>query len=109
MTGPPVRRSVAALTMGPAGPKPEDNVPKFYKWTVEIEVAAEWVADGFDLEDGVAVADLLLNGRLSHCRSDEVRGRIVKAPPRDEVLAEQGYGPAMARVKAARKAKRGAA
>lgn len=66
-------------------------MPKFYKWTVEISVAAEWVADGFDLEDGDAVAAMLLEGRLSHCTSAEVKGRILKAPDRKAILREQGY------------------
>lgn len=65
--------------------------PAFYKWTVEFSVAADWVADGFDLKDDDAVADLLLNGRLSYARCDEVKGRIVKAPTASEIAREQGY------------------
>ena len=65
-------------------------MPKFYEWTVKIRVTAEWVADGFDLKDGDDVANMLLSGRLSHCRSDEVIGAIVEAPDRDAILHEQG-------------------
>jgi hypothetical protein len=66
-------------------------MPKFYKWTVTLEVAAEWVADGFDFEDDDAVAAMLLNGRLSHCRSDEVRGKIITRPDPKAIRKEQGY------------------
>ena len=69
--------------------EPDPN--KFYTWTVELSVSAPWVADGFDFEDDDAVAAMLLEGRLSHCRSDEVKGRVVKAPPKAEIQYEQGY------------------
>lgn len=72
---------------------PESNPNVFYTWTVELSVSAPWVADGFNLEDDDAVAALLLEGRLSHCRSDEVKGRILKAPPAAEIAYEQGETP----------------
>lgn len=68
----------------------ESDPNKFYTWTVELSVSAPWVADGFDISDDDAVAALLLQGQLSHCRSDEVRGRVIKAPPAAEIAYEQG-------------------
>ncbi len=68
----------------------EADPNKFYTWVVEISVNAVWVADGFDLKDGDEVAELLLVGRLSHCRSDEVLGRVISAPDKDAIAHEQG-------------------
>lgn len=61
-----------------------------FKWTVEFEVDETWVADGFDLDDESAAA-LLLEGRLSHAYSHEVKARVVKRPPGDWVKQAQGY------------------
>ena len=63
---------------------------KFYKWTIELEVADTWVADGFDLADD-DVADLLLRGPLSNAVEGEVRGRVVRAPSPAAIRREQGY------------------
>lgn len=64
---------------------------RFYTWQVEFSVADLWVQDGFDLEDADQVADLLLTGRLSCARSDEVRARILLTPDADAIKREQGY------------------
>ena len=82
-------QAAPAITPG-RNPADEADPEKFYTWTVELSVSATWVADGFDFEDDDAVAALLLEGRLSHCRSDEVRGRVIKAPPEAEIAYEQG-------------------
>ncbi len=62
---------------------------KFYKWTVEFEVNAVWVADGFDLTDDRAHA--MLADHLSHAHGSELKARVIKAPDPDKVAREQGY------------------
>lgn len=65
-------------------------MPKFYKWTVEFEVAACWVADGFDLTDDRALD--MLSKDLGFANIDaELRARVVKAPDAKAVREEQGY------------------
>ena len=62
-----------------------------FVWTVEIEVAEVWVADGFDLTDERAHG--IMCRALSHARMSDIRCRVVKAPKREHVRAAQGYKP----------------
>lgn len=64
-------------------------MPKTYKWTIEIEVDATWVADGFDV-DSARIETWLMND-LTSATADEVGGRVIKAPGRAAIRKEQGY------------------
>lgn len=62
---------------------------KTYKWTIEITVNADIVADGFDLNDDgahnmVCTAYPFLLGH-------EVTTKIIKAPSVTSIKKEQGY------------------
>jgi len=62
---------------------------KFYKWTVEIEVAETWVEDGFDITDK-NILDRLGN-LLPYAYGHEFRGKVIAAPSAEEVSKCQGY------------------
>ncbi len=62
---------------------------KFYKWTVEIEVAAEWVADGVDLTS-TNMHDIM-TGAFPHVYSHEIKCKTTSAPPNEEIAKEQGF------------------
>jgi len=62
--------------------------PKTFKWTIEIEIAECWVADGFNLTNDQAQD--MIEQRLSCATSDEVKARVVKAPTKDALAAAQG-------------------
>lgn len=62
---------------------------KFYTWTVEIKVAAPWVADGFNLTDERA-KDMVMED-LSWAREDEVRVKVLTAPGYTDIRKEQGF------------------
>jgi hypothetical protein len=62
---------------------------KFYKWTVEFEVNAVWVADGFEMTDDQARS--MLAHRLAFAHGSELKASVIKAPNPDEVAREQGY------------------
>lgn len=66
---------------------------KRYKWTVEFEVDAVWVADGFDMTDERAL-DMLAHD-LGYATSDELGAKVKKAPSRAAILREQGYSEAL--------------
>lgn len=63
---------------------------KFYKWTVEFQVADCWVADGFELTDERAL-DMLSNDLGWAHIDSELRAKVIKAPSQDAIRAEQGY------------------
>lgn len=62
---------------------------KFFKWTVEIEVAEVWVADGFDLDDDRAQG--MLERELGWAYSHELRSTVLSAPDPAEIRKAQGY------------------
>lgn len=64
-------------------------MPKFYKWTVEIEVAEAWVADGFDLTD--RRAHDIMTHHLSYANGNEIKCKVVARPKDHDVATEQGY------------------
>jgi len=61
------------------------------KWTVEFEVDASWVADGFNLTDERA-RDMLSN-EIPYARPDELCAKVVRMPRPETILREQGYDP----------------
>ena len=62
---------------------------KFYKWTVEVQVAASWVADGFNLTNERA-HDMLAYD-LCGARNTEIKATVIKAPCAKAIAKEQGY------------------
>ncbi len=62
--------------------------PKTFKWTIEIEIAECWVADGFNLTD--EHAQDMIEQRLSCATSEEVKARVVKAPTKAALATAQG-------------------
>lgn len=75
------------------------------RWVIEVNVADEWVADGIDLaeDDGVQL-DRLLAEAYPYLSSSEVKGKVLEAPPADDIARLQGYADAADR--SARQAKR---
>jgi hypothetical protein len=63
--------------------------PKFYKWTVQIEVSENWIEDGFDLDEERLQAMVLSD--LSFAYSSEVRVKILKSPSPEAIAKAQGY------------------
>lgn len=63
---------------------------KFFKWTVEFQVAECWVADGFDMTD--ERAHQMLASDLGWAHGSELRARVIKSAPAAEVAKTQGYG-----------------
>ena len=62
--------------------------PLTFKWTIEIEIAECWVADGADLTDD-QVQDMI-ETRFGFATSDEVKARVIKAPPKAAIRKAQG-------------------
>ena len=60
-----------------------------FKWTIEIEVAPSWVADGFD-PDADQFKDAILAHMLGLANPDEVTVRVIGAPDPAAVQKEQG-------------------
>ena len=63
---------------------------KFYKWTVQFEVAPCWVADGFELTDERAL-DMLSHDLGWANIGTELRAKVIKAPSQSAIRREQGY------------------
>lgn len=87
---------------------------KSYKFTIEIEVSAETVADGLDLSNEAVLASYMEKG-FSHCHVStgsyatvnpygygKVSVRCIKAPSADRIAKEQGYESAEQRAKVKR-------
>jgi hypothetical protein len=66
------------------------DMAKFFKWTVEFEVHADWVADGFVMTDDRAL-EMLASDLGWANMSTELRARVIKHPNLDSVAREQGY------------------
>ena len=64
-------------------------MPKFYKWTVEIEVVDTWVADGFNLTDERAHS--MVNNDLRWAQGSEIRCKVISKPDDEAIAKEQGY------------------
>lgn len=65
---------------------------KRFKWVVEFEVDASWVADGFEMTQERAKG--MIEQELGYSSADETGARILKAPPPDAIRKVQGYAPA---------------
>ncbi len=65
-------------------------MPKRYKWTVEFEVDASWVADGFDLTNDRAL-DMLAHDLSYAYIGTELSAKVIKAPKREAIRKEQSY------------------
>jgi hypothetical protein len=63
--------------------------PKFFKWTIEVEVAEVWVEDGFDFNKDRCVD--LETSLIDWASEGEVRVKVVKAPDPKEIRKTQGY------------------
>jgi len=76
-----------------------------FKWTVEIEVDATWVADGFDITEYVKGNDggpdaLIDMGEVAKWfRTDEATVKVIAAPDPKDIRREQGYSPSEASAK----------
>ena len=62
------------------------------KWTVEIEVADTWVADGFEL-DAERLHNVIMSGMLGYAYDNEVKVKIIGKPEPKVIREIQGYGP----------------
>lgn len=56
---------------------------KKLKWTVEFEVAEDWVADGFEFDDEVALE--MLATWLGHASYSELGARVVSSPKKSRI------------------------
>jgi len=68
----------------------EERVMKTYKWTIEIQVADTWVADGFDLSNE-NLQERILEKMLPYAHEHERSMRVVKKPHALAIAREQGY------------------
>lgn len=66
------------------------NTPKKFKWTVEFEVDATWVADGFDLTDARAL-DMLSNDLRFANIDTELGAKVITTPDQDAIAKVQGF------------------
>lgn len=62
--------------------------PQTFKWTIQIEIAERWVADGFNLTD--EQAQDMIEQRLSCATPDEVKARVVRAPSASALASAKG-------------------
>jgi hypothetical protein len=62
-----------------------------YRWTVEFQVDAVWVADGYNLT--AERAKEMLAGELRDAFEHEIAARIISAPHPAAILAERGHTP----------------
>jgi len=65
------------------------RVPKWFKWTVELQVDSTWVADGFDLDN--ERAHEMLAKYISHAYNTELKARVLTKPARKLIRKAQGY------------------
>ena len=70
-----------------------------YKWTVEIEVDATGVADGFNVNefiergDGGPDALIDMGEAAKWFRFKDAKIKVIAAPDPQDIRREQGYGP----------------
>ena len=62
-----------------------------YTWTVEFQVNAVWVADGYNLT--AERAKEMLAADLRDAFEHEIAARIISAPHPAAILAERGHTP----------------
>jgi hypothetical protein len=73
----------------PAAQESQVSQPKTFKWTVEFEIAHCLVEDGFEMTD--AVAQGMIEERLSYAYEGELKARVVNAPTKKSIAKAQGY------------------
>lgn len=66
--------------------------PKWFKWTVEIQVDQSWVADGFDMTDERAHS--MLAKTLPFAYGHELKAKVLSAPDPELIAKAQGYASA---------------
>lgn len=67
---------------------------KRFKWIIEVTVAEEWVADGFDFAsfNGCKrneAATERVEALIPYCSGGEITARILSAPPKAEIRKVQ--------------------
>lgn len=62
---------------------------KFYKWTVQIQVDASWVADGFNMTN--ERAHNMLTKELPYAYNHELKAKVLSKPKDSAIAKEQGY------------------
>lgn len=67
--------------------------PTRYRWTIEIEVAAEWVADGIDLTSE-RMQRIMCERAFPYLKASEITCRTIAAPNPEDIAREQGYSSA---------------
>lgn len=65
------------------------RVPKWFKWTVEIQVEKSWVADGFELDK--EKAHEMLTKILPSAYNTELKARVLTKPDKKMIRKVQGY------------------
>src|ERR1700756_4447232 len=65
---------------------------KQYTWIVQMQVASEWVADGFALTDERALRMLASDCDFADM-STELSAKVIASPSPLKIAREQGYGP----------------
>jgi hypothetical protein len=58
-------------------------------WTVQFSVSENWVADGFEMTDELAL-DMLAH-RLGFAYESELGAKVIKSPAQTRILKLQGY------------------
>lgn len=61
-----------------------------YRWLLEVEIAADLVADGIDLSDNILTTRYLQRA-FPLARSSGINVRVIEAPNQDDIEREQGY------------------
>lgn len=61
---------------------------KFYSWTVQIEVEASWVADGFELTEDRLKG--MIEREIEGSYPSETKIKILEAPNPEAIKKEQG-------------------
>ena len=63
--------------------------PRFFKWVVEFEVSENWVADGFEMTDEIALD--MLSSKLGYAiEGSELRAKVISSPDARLIAKVQG-------------------
>jgi hypothetical protein len=63
---------------------------KKFKWTVEIEVTENWVADGFEVHDAI-LKQAIQNYLLPYSFDHEIKVKVLTAPNPEQIKLIQGH------------------
>jgi hypothetical protein len=61
----------------------------FQKYVIEISIADEWIADGFDIRNGHDIVDIMQRV-LPYANGHEIGGKVIKAPSIEKIKQLQG-------------------